>query len=243
MFPILQIGPLALQTPGLFIILGIWVGLTISERHSHRYNISPETLSNMVFTFLVTGILGARIVYAVRYFDAFSETPLDFLSLNPGLFDLNGGIGIGFITTLIYGNRRHVPFWEFLDALTLLLAVTATSYYLSQLASGDAFGLETSLPWGIPLWGARRHPTQIYNFLAAIGVLVIIWLKAKFAGKSNIPGNAFLAFIAFSAGARLLLDAFRGDSVIIFYQIRITQVLAWCLLATSVLLEQRRKKT
>ena len=37
MFPVLQIGPLALQTPGLLILIGIWVGLSVMERFASRF--------------------------------------------------------------------------------------------------------------------------------------------------------------------------------------------------------------
>jgi len=234
MFPVIQIGPLALQTPGLIIILGIWFGLTLAERHSHRYNISPDLLYNLVFISFITGVLGARIVYAVQYFDAFVNTPLNLFSFNPGLLDPIGGIGFGFLAALIYGNRKNIPFWEILDALTLLLAVTTIAFYLSQFASGDAFGIETTLPWGIHLWGTKRHPTQIYNIIAATAALIIIWPKVNGTNNPYIPGKTFLSFLALSAGARLFLDAFRGDSVTLIFHFRNVQVVAWCLLAITL---------
>jgi prolipoprotein diacylglyceryltransferase len=243
MFPIIQIGPLSLQTPGLIIILGLWFGLNLAERNSHRFNISPDILYNIVFTSLAAGVVGARIIYVIRNFDAFLNSPLNIFSLNPGLLDLSGGISIGFLAAIIFGNRRHVPFWGFLDAITPLLAVSAIAFYLSQFASGDAFGIETSLPWGIRLWGAKRHPTQIYNLLFTILTLGFIRHYQIKRESSNNPGTTFLLFMAFSAGGRLILDAFRGDSVTLIYQIRITQVVAWCLLAISIWQIQRSTKT
>ena len=56
MFPILQIGPLALQTPGLFIIIGIWLGLSTSERFASRFHIDPNQLYNLVLVSLLAGI-------------------------------------------------------------------------------------------------------------------------------------------------------------------------------------------
>ena len=37
MFPILQIGPLAIQVPGLVIIAGLWFGLTLSEHRAKKH--------------------------------------------------------------------------------------------------------------------------------------------------------------------------------------------------------------
>jgi prolipoprotein diacylglyceryltransferase len=45
----------------------------------------------------------------------------------------------------------------------------------------------------------------------------------------------FLRFTAWSSGLRLFLDAFRGDSTLILDGIRIEQVIAWVVLAFSLL--------
>ena len=37
MFPILQLGPLALQVPGLLLLVGLWIGTLVVEREAVRY--------------------------------------------------------------------------------------------------------------------------------------------------------------------------------------------------------------
>ena len=63
MLPILQIGPLAIQTPGLILLGGLWLGLSLSERHARRYKVDPGVLYNLVFLLLIVGILGADILF------------------------------------------------------------------------------------------------------------------------------------------------------------------------------------
>jgi prolipoprotein diacylglyceryltransferase len=43
----------------------------------------------------------------------------------------------------------------------------------------------------------------------------------------------FLAFIALTAGSRLFLEAFRGDSVVIIGGLRSAQIAAWLVLAAA----------
>jgi phosphatidylglycerol:prolipoprotein diacylglycerol transferase len=100
---------------------------------------------------------------------------------------------------------------------------------VSHLASGAAFGMETSLPWGIELWGATRHPTQVYEVGLALAILLILGWKVK-----NNPlkdGALFFLFVALTAGAQLFVEGFRGDSTLLPSGIRIGQVLAWLVLA------------
>jgi prolipoprotein diacylglyceryltransferase len=55
----------------------------------------------------------------------------------------------------------------------------------------------------------------------------MLWFR-----KSDLPaGILFLNFIALTAGARLLLEAFRGDSTLVFGGLRLAQILAWIILA------------
>jgi prolipoprotein diacylglyceryltransferase len=126
-----------------------------------------------------------------------------------------------------------------MDAITPLLAVTLASFYLSQYASGDAFGLKTSLPWGIYLWGAKRHPIQLYNFVAAIGILTMICYPKKKGRALSPPGSTFILFLTLSAGARLALDAFREDVTLTIFRIRVSQLIAWFVLAVSTFVSDK----
>ena len=235
MLPILQIGPLAIQTPGLVILIGVWAGLTLAERFAGNHKINPDKIYNLTLAGLIAGVLGARLVYAARYSAAFSADPTSLFSLNPGLLDPLGGIAAGMIAALIYGQRTHLPFWRTGDALTPALAVASIALGLSQLAAGSAFGAQTEVPWGIELWGAKRHPTQIYNTLSAGLILIALWPGRRYLARlSETPGTIFLTFTALSACARLVIEGFRGDSAILPNGIRVAQIAAWLVLAACL---------
>jgi prolipoprotein diacylglyceryltransferase len=48
------------------------------------------------------------------------------------------------------------------------------------------------------------------------------------------PGSSFLPFAALTAGTRLFIEAFRGDSTLILGGIRLAQVIAWIVLAIAL---------
>ncbi len=239
MLPILQIGPLALRTPGLLLILGAYLGLSLAERRLPKNGPSGEQLYNLVFWMLVSGALAARLSFAVQNFAAFRAAPLNLFSLDAGLLDPFAGFAAALIAALVYGQRKGLSFWTTVDAFTPALAVLAVFIGLAHLSSGEAFGAPTSLPWGIELWGAKRHPTQIYETLAAALILGGLWRRF---GKATPPGRLFLLFVAASAGARLLLEAWRGDSVLLPGGLRTAQALAWGVMAVSLWLLNRRQK-
>jgi len=132
-----------------------------------------------------------------------------------------------------------------LDALTPLLAVMFVAVSVSHLASGNAFGSPTELPWGINLWGEKRHPSQVYEILASSLLLAVLWPSRKIIYQWP-PGIYFLAFAASSAGVYLFLQAFRGDSPLLANGLRIPQVTAWiilivCLIAAGRLLKHPKE--
>ena len=243
MFPVLQLGPLAIQTPGLILIAGIWLGLTLSERHASHVGLEAEMLDSLVLTSMIAGLFGARLGYIIRYPTAFLDNPISILSLNPGLLDPLTGSVVAVLVAFVFGQRKKLALWPTLDALTPGLAIVAVALGFSHLASGAAFGMPTDVPWAIPLWGANRHPSQIYEILAASIILISLWPgKGPLYKKiTNPSGLYFLSFIAASAFARLFLEAFRGDSQIILAGIRQAQVFAWLVLAAVLFAFGRRK--
>lgn len=231
MFPYLRIGPLLLQTPGLVLLVGVWVGLSLTEKESLRLKLKPDAVYNLVFYALISGIIGARLAYAARFVNAYIENPLSLFSINPNTLSPDDGLLIGLLVAVIYGYRKQLPLRPTLDALAPGLAAFMLAFGVSHFLSGDAFGAKTDLPWRIFLWNEYRHPTQIYETLAAIFTFVIVWLRPL-----GLPGRGlnFLLVVALSAGARLFLEAFRGDSLIWSGGFRSAQIVALPVLAVSL---------
>jgi len=160
MLPTLQIGPLAIQTPGLILLLCLWLGLTLAEKQGIKKGFDPGKMYNLSFIVIVAGVVGGRVAYVLQYPQAFLASPLSIISLNVTLFNLWGGIGAALIAALWYGQKAGFPLWSTLDVFTPAFAILAVAIGLAHLASGSAYGSPTALPWAIELWGARRHPRR-----------------------------------------------------------------------------------
>jgi phosphatidylglycerol:prolipoprotein diacylglycerol transferase len=231
MLPILQVGPLAVQMPGLILLAGIWVAVSLTDREAPRYSLKASLISNMILIGLVVGILSARLWYAIRFFDVYLDSPLSVFSLNPSTLAPVEGALTGLAAATYYGYRKGLPLWPTLDAMTPGLAAFGVAIGFAHLASGDAFGAETTLPWAIELWGAQRHPTQIYEVL---GAGIVFWLIWEFRRKTPAPGFLFLMWVALSALSRLLVEAFRGDSIIAFNSVRSAQLVSLLVLVLAL---------
>ncbi|HNB34842.1 MAG TPA: prolipoprotein diacylglyceryl transferase [Anaerolineales bacterium] len=211
----------------VLLIIAAWLGLSLAERHSERHGINKDDLNNITFYSLIAFVVGGRIAYILQNLPAFTQSPSGIVSINPDLFDPFGAIVVSAITAIIYGQRNKLTFWNTLDALTPFFSVLAIGLGLSHLAAGTAFGQPTNLPWGIEMWSATRHPTQIYQTLASTLTLgPLLFLK-----PNHRPGFFFVVFTTITAAYQLLIQAFRGDNTLIFNGLRQEQIIAWLVLA------------
>jgi prolipoprotein diacylglyceryltransferase len=161
--------------------------------------------------------------YAIRFFSVYLENPLSLFSLNPSTLVAEEGIFTGLIAAIIYGQRKGLRFWPSMDVLAPGLAVFNIALGISHLASGNAFGAPSTLPWALELWGELRHPTQVYEIIIAALILVLLWRIREW---KVFPGFVFLSWLGLTALSRLLIEAFRGDSVIMAGSLRSAQVIS-----------------
>jgi len=232
MFPVLNVGPLAIQAPGLILLLGIWVGTILAEREAARRQLSASKVNNLVLLGLLAGIVGARLGYALRFWEVYWEEPLGLLSLNPSTLAPTEGTLAGLLAVWIYGQRKGLTLWPTLDVLTPGLAAFGVALGISHMASGDAFGAPVSLPWAIKLWGEHRHPSQVYEILLTALVLFALWRLRRWEA---FPGFLFLSWLGMTAGSRLFLEAFRGDSALVFGMLRSAQMVSLMVLLLALL--------
>ena len=237
MLPGIHIGPVMIQLPGLALLVGLWLSMEIASRHAVRLRLSGETVANVIFWGVGAGVVAARLGYAARFPDVFLQAPLSLLALNPQTLDWPTGLLGGLVAMWVYVQRKHLPWRPTLDALGMGLATMAVFVSLAHVFSGDAYGTPTQLPWGIELWGAKRHPTQIYELLLTLAVLAWVGERARKSLRGD--GTVFLETVGLLAAVRLLVEAFRGDSVTIANGIRVAQVAALVILLVVLWLYPR----
>lgn len=236
MMPVLQVGPAAIQLPGLLLLAGVWIGGLLAERRAGRLGLSGEAIDRLILISLLVGLLGARLGYAARFPEVYLERPLSLLALSPYTLAADVGLTAGLIAAWVYGQRRRLPLWTTLDALAPGLAAFAVCLALSHLASGAAFGAVSTVPWAVELWGARRHPTQAYELL---GAALILLLLQRVRPGHPFAGFAFGLFVALTAAARLVVEAWRGDSLLWFGTLRAAQLVSLAILLAALVLLRR----
>ena len=230
MFPYLRLGPFLLQMPLLALLVGLWGGTSLVERGATRLKLNPSEVGNTIFYSLVIGILGARLGYALEFPSLYLSNPFSLLALTPSTLSPSMGFLVGLIAFAVFIQRKGLPLRPTLDSLAPGLALFVVFVGFAHILSGDAYGAPASVPWAIRLWNEYRHPSQFYEaFLALLVFLVILGRFPKPEGA----GLNFLLMVSLSSASRVLLESFRGDSVIWPGGFREAQVIALVVLAIS----------
>jgi len=236
MFPVINVGPAAIQAPGLILLVGFWLSLNMAGRRAKVEGVPENAVYNAGFIGLLFGLIGARVGYVAQHWSAYQNDLSGILALTTEALSTPIGLIVGIGAAAIYLYRYRTPAPIVLDVLAPPLALFLTFIGLANLSSGSAYGSVTHLPWAIELWGARRHPTQIYEMLAAGVTLGALWWSIR---RRPFAGYLFLLLLLIYGASRLFLEAFRADPWILPGGYRAVQVISLAAVLLSLWLMGR----
>lgn len=239
MVPVISLGPLSLPASPLILLIGLWLGSSLAESWAKKNGENDEILFKITWISILAGVLGGRLSFIARNPGAFQGEWLSAVSLNPALLDPAGGLLIAFAAGYIVAARGNKATLSLLDDLVPFFAILAPAVHLANFASGAGYGSITNLPWGIELWGALRHPVQLYYLISS---LVVLYLAAASRGsKERLPGSLMLHFIIYTSGYLTVLSAFQDPGGNLIGGLRTFQLVSWAVFSASLILAARRK--
>jgi phosphatidylglycerol:prolipoprotein diacylglycerol transferase len=155
MFPVIHLGPLTLQARGFILLAAFWLAAEAAERSAKRLGLRGDVVYSLAFIAAIAGLIGARLGYVIEHWTAYQSDPIAIVALNFNTFSPLAGVVTAVFAGYLYARRKGVANRCLLDALTPGFIVFAAGLALADLASGDAYGAPSSLPWAIELWGAH----------------------------------------------------------------------------------------
>lgn len=229
MMPMLRIFGLTLPVAPTFVLLGFIIGSEFAARALRRVAPSDKRalwngwFNSATFWAGAVGLLAARLSYAILNLPLYRESPYLLFSIRPGAFMPVPGLLAGFAVLCWYLRRRDIEWQHIGDALTIGSTAVWIVFSLRDFLTGEAYGLPTTLPWGVELWQAIRHPVQLYEMGLALFVLALLWFyQTKLA-----PGVTFWRFMALFGLSKLLTEAFRADALTFGAGLRVVQIEAF----------------
>jgi phosphatidylglycerol:prolipoprotein diacylglycerol transferase len=227
---------------GLFAALAVLAGILATGFEFKKDNISLETLPDLAFAVVLSGFVGARLLYVLFHWGHYQSNFFDIFKFWEGGLIQYGGLAGGLTGGFLFCRREKLSFWKLSDCVALGLAAAFAISRLGCLAAGCCFGKPTSLSWGIvfthPLSLARPlgvpiHPTQIYSLLIEGSIyFILLWIKRR----KVFDGQVLLSYFIMAAVSRVVIDFFRAE---VSMQVSLFII---CFLAGSLILYGQRQR-
>lgn len=202
---------LPIRAYGLMMVvgftLGIWRAIRVSEK---RYGIEKDRVYDIALVSLLSGVIGARIVFILL--NPGTESWREFFAVWQGGLSFQGGLACAMIVGYIYTRIAKLNFWTVADMVAPSLAIGYAFTRIGCFLNGCCFGAPTNLPWGVRFLENGNltppsHPTQLY---ATIANLLILWLLTKLEKMHRKPGFVFVGYLGLYSIYRFLIEFLRS---------------------------------
>ncbi len=249
-----SIGPIDIYWYGIIIAVGFALALIYAMSRVKKFGLDGDRVIDVVLGAVVGGIVGARLYYVLFTWDEYKNDLLSIFDTRKGGMAIYGGIIGAFLVGALMCKLRKVKFLPLCD-------LAAGGFFIGQaigrwgnFVNVEAFGGNTSLPWGMTSDTISRyllsheseltkigmtidvnapvHPTFLYESLwCVIGFFV---LQAVLKHR-RFDGEGLLFYVLWYGAGRFVIEGLRTDSLMIG-ALRVSQMFALlCCIASAVI--------
>ncbi len=232
---------------GAIIAFGFLLAVLFGGRMAYKWKMSLDKMVDVLIYGTIAAIIGARLYYVFSKWDYYGEHLSEIPKIWEGGLAIYGGIIAGVLAAFVVCKVRKMNFWNLLDIASMSLLIGQGIGRWGNFTNQEAFGVNTSMPWG--MWSEKVadyiernqaffeangfsvdpslpvHPTFLYESiwcLLGFFVLYIITRKARL-----FSGQIALCYGIWYGVERMIVEGLRTDSLYIAgTTIRVSQALS-----------------
>jgi len=191
MHPILfAIGQIHIYSFSVFLILSWLVFSFLFWRELRKGGVDEDKIFDLMFYATLVGFIVSRAGFVAFHWELFSDTLLRVVAVwvQPGL-SLYGAIAGALCTLILLSRREKVRLGTVLDAFALSFPGALLIGLAGGFLDGAVVGKISRIPWAVRYVGnvGIRHPIQLYEIIACIGIVIILWLLSQRSSKEKWP--------------------------------------------------------
>lgn len=250
-----SIGDFQVYWYGILIATGLLLAMAFAFRYAPDFGINADRLVDVVAIGTVMAIICARIAYvAMAPFEY--ESVWEMLDIRQGGIAIYGGIIGAFVFGGLAARWRKIPLRPLFDVVGMGFFIGQGIGRWGNFMNQEAFGCNTTLPWGMYSEGTYRYLSNMQQTLAAQGVTVdptqpvhptflyeSLWCLFGFLvlflymRHRRFHGQLFLMYLLWYGLGRYWIEGLRTDSLLIGNtNLRFSQVVALITVAASLVL-------
>jgi len=244
MHPILfKIGSLTIYTYGFFVFLGVVFGYIVARKIALKNKISDQVFADIFFWGIVSGFLGARILYILVEIKDLPSDPWGIIFGRAG-FVFYGGVITGTLAAYFLARRFKVDFVKLCDSFAPGVALGHAFGRLGCFSYGccygrpdNCFGLLFPSESPAGMLGVKVLPVQLIEAFCLFVLFAALWMVSR---KKKFDGQVFCLYLIFYSVLRFALEFLRYDPRGGFYGFSTSQWISVFVFITGVILYKRR---
>lgn len=214
---------LTIHTYALCIILGIVVGLFVTNRRLVSIGVEPWAIIDVILITVPLGIIGGRAYHVLTHpADYFAgQDPVKVLYVWEGGMAIFGAMLFGTVGAWLGAKITKIRFTAILDAIAPAMLIAQAFGRVGNYFNHELYGAPTDLPWGLEIEstnpaypvglpaGTLFHPTFIYEGLwNLLGAVLLIVLGKRLALQW---GRLFALYLVWYGIGRAFIENIRLD--------------------------------
>lgn len=209
---LIELGALQIRYYGLLWAGSFFIGYLIVKKMFLAENKKEELLDPLLYTLLISAILGARLGHVFFYdWGYYSEHLSEIPKIWEGGLASHGG-AIGILIGVWWYAKKYMNgnFLWVLDRLVIPIALAGAFIRFGNFLNSEIVGKPTGSDWGVVFVrlgeNFPRHPAQLYEaFCYAVIFFLLFWMyKKKPIMRSN--GKLLGVFLTLVFIARFLIE-------------------------------------
>lgn len=251
-----SIGDLPVYWYGILIALGFILAILYVSRRAREFGVDADRMLDVILGGAIGGIVGARAYYVILQWDYYGQNLSQIFNTRSGGMAIYGGLIGGVLIGLLMCKIRRVKFMPALDLVVGGFLIGQGIGRWGNFVNIEAFGANTSLPWGMSSSVITDYLTQHEAELEAIGMDIdpnmpvhptflyeSLWCLLGFAfiawytRRRKFDGELTLLYMMWYGAGRAVIEGLRTDSLMIpGTSLRASQVLAAAMVVVAAII-------
>ena len=254
---------LSIKWYGVLIALGMLLAMIYCFKRTKEFGIDGDRLTDAVFAGLIGAVIGARLYYVALHAESFHDIK-EIFAIRDGGLAIYGGIIGALLFGCITAKLRKLRILPTLDLAAMGFLIGQSLGRWGNFFNQEAFGCNTTLPWGMSGGKIQQYLANHQASLAAQGMEInpyapvhpcflyeSIWCALGFIllhfyhKHRKFDGEVFCMYVFWYGLGRFFIEGLRTDSLYIG-SVRASQMLALisaiAALALIIIMRVRVKK-
>ncbi|MCH5190543.1 MAG: prolipoprotein diacylglyceryl transferase [Oscillospiraceae bacterium] len=157
---------------GVIIAFGFILAVLFGGRMAYKWKMSIDKMLDVLIYGTIGGIVGARLYYVVFQWDMYKNDLLSIFKIWEGGLAIYGGL-IGALAVAFFVCKKiDLNFYKLLDLAGMSFLIGQGIGRWGNYTNQEAFGTNTTLPWGMTSEKVSEYIVRNYDSLSAGGMTV-----------------------------------------------------------------------